>query len=126
MGYEIDVGLHRRQPDGPGLGKEVLVVGHARCMSSIRRSIQVSDLLARKGPLGVRAVAQQLSLPLGSVHRLLLDLADESVVERTADGDWELSYRLLRDHRPAARAARSSRAWRGPSAERIAEATGRR
>ena len=48
-----------------------------------------------KGPLGVRAVAQQLELPLGSVHRLLLDLAEEGVVERTADGDWELSYRLL-------------------------------
>ena len=43
-------------------------------MSAITRSVQVMDLLARKGPLGVRAVAQQLALPLGSVHRLLLDL----------------------------------------------------
>ena len=43
-------------------------------MSSIRRSVQVMELLARKSPLGVRAVATQLSLPLGSVHRLLLDL----------------------------------------------------
>jgi IclR family acetate operon transcriptional repressor len=40
-------------------------------MSAITRSVQAMDLLARKGPLGVRAVAQQLSLPLGSVHRLL-------------------------------------------------------
>ena len=64
-------------------------------MSSIRRSIQALDLLARKGPLGVRAVAQQLGLPLGSVHRLLLDLAEEGVVERTAEGEWELSFRLL-------------------------------
>ena len=53
------------------------------------------DLLARKGPLGVRAVAQQLSLPLGAVHRLLLDLAEEGVVDRTPAGEWELSYRLL-------------------------------
>ena len=35
-------------------------------MSAITRSVQAMDLLARKGPLGVRAVAQQLSLPLGS------------------------------------------------------------
>ena len=64
-------------------------------MSSITRSIQALDLLARKGPLGVRAVALQLSLPLGSVHRLLLALAAEGVVERTAEGEWELSFRLL-------------------------------
>jgi len=64
-------------------------------MSSTTRSIQALDLLARKGPLGVRAVAQQLSLPLGSVHRLLLDLENENVVERTPDGEWELSFRLL-------------------------------
>ena len=59
-------------------------------MSSIRRAISVVELLARKGPLGVRSVAKQLDLPLGSVHRLLQDLADEAVVEREPDGDWEL------------------------------------
>lgn len=64
-------------------------------MSSINRSIQAMELLARKGPLGVRAVAQQLSLPVGSVHRMLLDLAEERVVERTQEGAWELSHRLL-------------------------------
>ncbi|MGN6487779.1 MAG: helix-turn-helix domain-containing protein, partial [Devosia sp.] len=64
-------------------------------MSAITRSVQAMDLLARKGPLGVRAVAQQLSLPLGSVHRLLLDLSEEGIVDRTPTGEWELSYRLL-------------------------------
>lgn len=64
-------------------------------MSSPRRTIHVLDLLARKGALGVRGVAQQLNLPVGSVHRLLLDLADENVVERNAEGAWQLSYRLL-------------------------------
>jgi IclR family acetate operon transcriptional repressor len=64
-------------------------------MSSIKRSVQVLELLARRGPLGVRAVAQQLQLPLGSVHRILLDLEDEAIVERTADNEWEMSYRLL-------------------------------
>jgi IclR family acetate operon transcriptional repressor len=29
------------------------------------------------------------------VHRLLLDLEEEDVVERTTDGEWELSFRLL-------------------------------
>jgi IclR family transcriptional regulator, KDG regulon repressor len=64
-------------------------------MSSIRRSVQVMELLARKGPMGVRAVAQQLGLPLGSVHRLLLDLEAEGVAERTPEGEWVLSFKLL-------------------------------
>lgn len=91
-------------------------------MSSITRAIQALDLLARKGPLGVRAVAQQLQLPLGSVHRMLLDLEEESVVERTAEGEWELSFRLLAvvglqlDRMEFSRLAH-------PYAERIAEST---
>lgn len=91
-------------------------------MSSIRRSVQVMELLARKSPLGVRAVASQLNLPLGSVHRLLLDFAEEGVVERTPDGEWELSFRLLEitglqlDRLQFSRLAH-------PFAERIAEAT---
>ena len=64
-------------------------------MSSINRAIQAMELLARKGPLGVRAVAQQLSLPVGSVHRMLLDLEEERVAERTPDGGWVLSNRLF-------------------------------
>jgi IclR family acetate operon transcriptional repressor len=52
------------------------------------------ELLARRGPLGIRATAQALHLPLGSTHRLLQDLAAEAAVERTPDGQWELSYRL--------------------------------
>lgn len=64
-------------------------------MSSPRRAIQVLDLLARKGALGVRGIAQQLDLPVGSVHRLLLELAEENAVERNAEGAWQLGYRLL-------------------------------
>jgi DNA-binding IclR family transcriptional regulator len=64
-------------------------------MTSIPRAVHVIDLLARRGPLGVRAVAQQLDIPLGSAHRILMDLAGESIVERSAAGEWELSYRLL-------------------------------
>jgi IclR family acetate operon transcriptional repressor len=92
-------------------------------MSSINRSIQMMELLARKGPLGVRAVAQQLSLPVGSVHRMLLDLAEEHVVERTPDGGWVLSNRLFEitglqlDRVEFPRLAH-------PFCERLAEATG--
>ena len=64
-------------------------------MSSIKRSVQVMELLARKSPLGVRAVASQLALPLSSVHRLLQDLEEEGIAERTRGGEWEMSYRLL-------------------------------
>lgn len=64
-------------------------------MSSIKRTIQVLELMARKGAMTARGVAQHLTLPVGSVHRLLIDLADENVVERNAEGAWQLSYRLL-------------------------------
>lgn len=64
-------------------------------VSSVLRVVHVINLLAHRGPLGVRAVAQQLGLPLGSAHRILTDLSTESIVERTATGEWELSYRLL-------------------------------
>lgn len=99
-----------------------MIGGATQSMSSITRSIQTLDLLARKGPLGVRAVAQQLKLPLGSVHRLLLDLEEEDVVERTTDSEWELSFRLLEitglqmDRMQFTRLAH-------PFAEKIAEAT---
>lgn len=64
-------------------------------MTSIPRAVHVIQLLAHRGPLGVRAVSQQLGIPLGSAHRILMDLAAESVVDRSASGEWELSYRLL-------------------------------
>jgi DNA-binding IclR family transcriptional regulator len=64
-------------------------------MSSVKRAFQVLSLLAARAPLGVRALAQQLGLPLGSTHRILIDLEAESVVERTPAGEWELSFRLL-------------------------------
>jgi DNA-binding IclR family transcriptional regulator len=91
-------------------------------MSSIRRTIQVLDLLAGKGPLGVRAVAQQLGLPIGSVHRLLADLAEESVVERTEEGTWRLSYRLLAITDKQLDGVKFPRLAH-PHCERIAEAT---
>lgn len=92
-------------------------------MSSIRRTVQIVELLARKSPMGVRAIAQQLQLPLGSVHRALVELEEETVVDRTPGNEWELSYRLLEitglqlDRVEIPRLAR-------PFAEKIAAATG--
>ena len=91
-------------------------------MSSVRRAIQVMELLARKSPLGVRAVAQQLGLPLGSMHRLLLDLAEEGVVEKTVDGEWELSFRMLAITGQQLERVQLPRLCR-PFAEKIAAAT---
>lgn len=91
-------------------------------LSSIRRSVQVMEILARRGPLGVRALAKEASLPAASALRILSDLAEESVVEQR-NGDWDLSYRLIEigglqlDRIDIAKAAR-------PYCERIAEATG--
>jgi DNA-binding IclR family transcriptional regulator len=91
-------------------------------MSSIGRAVQVLDLLARKGAMGVRAVSQQLQLPLGSVHRILLDLDQEQVVERLPSGEWELSFRLLEITGLQLDRIRLPQLAR-PFAERIAEAT---
>lgn len=62
---------------------------------SIERAMRLLEWLACHGPHTVRGMARELDLPLGSTHRILTDLGTEGVVERTADGEWELSYRLL-------------------------------
>jgi DNA-binding IclR family transcriptional regulator len=92
-------------------------------VSSIRRAIEVMDLLAGKGALSARAVAQQLALPLGSVHRLLVDLEAEDVVERADSGAFQLSYRLLAITDRQLDGVKLPRLAR-PFCETIAEATG--
>lgn len=64
-------------------------------MPALDRTFQVIELLANRGGLGVRPIARELALPIGSTHRILIDLDALAVVERTDDGDWQLSYRLL-------------------------------
>lgn len=64
-------------------------------MSSVSRTFAIITLLARRAPLGVREIARDLGLPLGSTHRILTELSTEAVAERNHDGEWELSYRLL-------------------------------
>jgi IclR family acetate operon transcriptional repressor len=53
------------------------------------------ELLARKDTVSLRAVVQALRVPVSSAHRLLAELAEHGVVERRANGEWELSYKLL-------------------------------
>ena len=108
MGYEIVwdyIDDNLIDPDGLGTRSSGRARAPCACRASGDRSRSL-DLLARKGPLGVRAVAQQLGLPLGSVHRLLLDLAEEDVVERDRGRRVGAVVPAARDHRPAARAAR--------------------
>jgi DNA-binding IclR family transcriptional regulator len=64
-------------------------------MTGTRRIMSVTELLARQGPLGMRAIARSLGIPSGTTHRLLHELEAEHVVERTESGDWLLSSRLL-------------------------------
>lgn len=64
-------------------------------MSKIDRTFDLIELLARRGALGMRPIARELDVPIGSLHRLLNDLAEQAVVERTPEGEWQLSYRLL-------------------------------
>ncbi len=64
-------------------------------MSSIQRTFDLLELLARKGAMGTRAIARDLALPSGSTHRLLHDLEHASAVTRLDSGDWELSWRVL-------------------------------
>lgn len=64
-------------------------------MSGVGRIFAVMDLLARRGAMGLRAIAATLDVPVGSLHRMLQELAAEKVIEQTAAGTWALSYRLL-------------------------------
>jgi IclR family acetate operon transcriptional repressor len=64
-------------------------------VSSVTRAVQIIELLARRAPLGVREIARELTLPLGSTHRILAVLDSEDIIERNGDGEWELSYRLV-------------------------------
>ena len=62
---------------------------------SIGRALRVIDWVARHGPHSTRGLARELGLPLGSTHRLLTELEAQHVLERTANDEWELSYRVL-------------------------------
>ena len=139
---KIDAEGYVHLPKGPGMGYEIewdyindnlmdptastrssgSAAERETRMSSIKRSVQAMDLLARKGPLGVRAVAQQLrcrsarSIACCSTSRR----NRSSSARPTASG----SFRSGSSRSPASSStACSSPRLAHPFAERIAEAT---
>ena len=65
-------------------------------MFSMKLSVQVIELLIMNRQMGVQAVAAQLVIPLGSVHRLLLDLEEEATFQRATTGERDLWFRRLK------------------------------
>lgn len=55
----------------------------------------VSELLAKRGPMGLRQMSRELGIPSASLHRILNDLQEQHVVERNEAAEWVLSFRLM-------------------------------
>lgn len=65
-------------------------------MSVLEKAVQVVDTLGRaNGPLRLGAVAESVSMPKSSAHRLLVELARLGLVRRCGDGEYAMGYRLV-------------------------------
>ena len=65
-------------------------------MSSIRRSVQVHGLAGRaRDRSGCAPSPSSWHCRSARCIGMLLDLEEEAIVERTPDGEWDLSFRLL-------------------------------
>jgi IclR family acetate operon transcriptional repressor len=62
---------------------------------SVQRTFALLEYLARNGSAGLRRLARDLDVPVGTTHRLVASLAEEDLVERTPHGEWQLTYRLV-------------------------------
>ena len=67
-----------------------------RPMGILRRSAEVVELVAAKGPLSIAEVAEQVDMPRASVYRLTEALAHARLVEVGGDGRVRASLRCLR------------------------------
>lgn len=66
-------------------------------MSVLQKAAQVIEELGSvDGPMRLGAVAEAVSLPKSSTHRLLTELAELGLVTRCADGQYAIGTRLLR------------------------------
>ena len=66
-------------------------------MSVLAKAVDVIDLLgSTEQPIKLGAIADALSLPKSSAHRLLNELADLGVAVRCPDGTYTLGYRPMR------------------------------
>lgn len=65
-------------------------------MSVLGKAVQVVDTLGRApGPLRIGILAEEVSMPKSSVHRLLSELTRLGLVRRCGDGEYALGYRLV-------------------------------
>ncbi|WP_375423880.1 IclR family transcriptional regulator [uncultured Friedmanniella sp.] len=67
-----------------------------RPMGILRRSSEVVQLVAAKGPLSIAEVAEQVDMPRASVYRLTEALTQARLVEVGGDGRVRASLRCLR------------------------------
>jgi len=65
-------------------------------MSVLEKAVQVIDLLGRaSGPVRLGAIAESMSVPKSTAHRLLSELTAHGLVRRAGDGEYALGYRLV-------------------------------
>jgi DNA-binding IclR family transcriptional regulator len=73
----------------PSKGEKYYVI------SSLGKGLRVLELLADHGELGVSAVAAHLDTNRAGCHRFLLSLRDLGYVEKTEEGRYRLTFKVL-------------------------------
>jgi len=73
----------------PSKGEKYYVI------ASLGKGLRVLELLADHGELGVSAVADQLETNRAGCHRFLLSLRDLGYVEKTEEGRYRLTFKVL-------------------------------
>jgi len=73
----------------PSKGEKYYVI------SSLGKGLRVLELLAEHGELGVSAVAAHLETNRAGCHRFLLSLRDLGYVEKTEEGRYRLTFKVL-------------------------------
>ena len=64
-------------------------------ISSLGKGLRVLELLAEHGELGVSAVAAHLGTNRAGCHRFLMSLKDLGYVEKTEEGRYRLTFKVL-------------------------------
>lgn len=65
-----------------------------RASQTLQRGLDILDLVARNGPIGLREIGQAMKLTRSTAHRLTLALADRGLVRNTPHG-YQLGPKLL-------------------------------
>ncbi|MGW0003664.1 IclR family transcriptional regulator [Nocardia grenadensis] len=65
-------------------------------MSVLEKVVQVIDVLGRaSGPMRLGVLAEEISAPKSSAHRLVVELTRLGLVRRVGEGQYTLGYRLV-------------------------------